>query len=317
LIDPIAKFAETIWKETGLSQEFSGSLKQALFFSSSDHDPRKTRVRRLPEICCQAAGGDPALAGPVSAAWLVFNRAARIMDSVQDGDIPEPWWEEHGPGFALNVASAFFFTASKILADLEVYGIPSQAAGAIRRTFSRSFIGMCEGQHLDLTTPKATLDDYWKTVNLKSGLFFAIACRSGAELALNDEDRLNGFEAYGKEIGILIQLLDDLEEFQINPESGKLFLDLTEKNLSFPLSYAYTILPEEQKLILSEHLGQAKFDTEAAQSVLNLLDGIGVGSYMSMEISRHASLAVKALEQAKPIEMVRGSMKDLVTKLIN
>ncbi len=151
------------------------------------------------------------------------------MDSVQDGDTPEPWWEQRGPGFALNVASAFFFTASKILAELESYEISSRSADAIRNTFSRLLLQMCEGQHLDLTTSKASLEDYWQIVNLKSGLFFAIGCRSGAELVLDGAEGLDGFEMYGKEIGILIQLLDDLEEFQITPEFGTFFFGFIRK----------------------------------------------------------------------------------------
>jgi geranylgeranyl diphosphate synthase type I len=301
LIDPIAKYAETIWKETGLSQEFSGSLKQTLFFISSNNDPRKTRVRQLPEICCQAAGGDPALAGPVSAAWLIFNRAAHIMDSVQDGDVPEPWWEKQGSGFALNVASAFYFTATKILDGLEGYGIASRSAAAIRNTFSRLLLQMCEGQHLDLTATKATLDDYWRIVNFKSGLFFAIGCRSGAELVLDDTKRLGGFEAYGKGVGVIIQLS----------------WELTDKNLSMPLSYAYTMLPEDQQILLSENIARAKFDSNAVQSVLTMLDHIGVAPYMKLEIARHARFALDGLEQAKPIETARGILEDLVNTLIN
>lgn len=317
MIYPIEKFIEAIWKETGLSQEFSGSLKQALFFNSSVNDPRKTSVRRLPELCCQAAGGDPDLAGPVLAAWLIFNRAAHIMDSVQDGDHPEPWWAQRGPGFALNVASAFFFTANKILVELERYGIAARAANEIRKTFSRLLLQMCEGQHLDLTTPRAGLDDYWRIVNLKSGLFFAIGCRSGAELAIGDVKRLDGFEVYGKEIGILIQLLDDLEEFQIDPVTGRPLSGLSEKNLSLPLSYAFSMLPDDQQLQLSENIARAKFDSSAVQSVLTMLDHIGVASYMKLEIGRHASLALDGLEQARPIEAARGNLEDLVNKLIN
>ena len=317
MIDPISKFAEAIWKETGLSQEFSGSLKQALFFSGSGNDPRKTPVKRLPEICCQAAGGDPGLAGPVVAAWLIFNRAAHIMDGVQDDDPPEPWWDQRGPGYALNIASTFYFTASKILDGLEGYGIASRSAGAIRSTFSHLLLQMCEGQHLDLTTPRAALDDYWRIANLKSGLFFAIGCRSGAELAIDEVKRLDGYEIYGKEVGILIQLLDDLEEFQIDPVSGRPLFGLSDNNLSLPLSYAYTMLPHDQQLILSEHISQAIFDPNAVQSVLTMLDSIGVASYMQLEIDRHANLALDGLEQARPSKTARGILEDLVSKLIN
>jgi geranylgeranyl pyrophosphate synthase len=316
LKNSIAAYIEAIWKETGLSQEFSGSLKQALFFSNSNNDPRKAQIARLSEICCQAGGGDAALAGPVSAAWFIFNRAARIMDSIQDSDIPEAWWEQRGPGFALNVASAFFFTASKILAELENFGASPHSASAVRRSFSRLFLQMCEGQHLDLTTPKTTLDDYWKIASLKSGLFFAIGCRSGAELVLNDAERLNGFETYGREIGILIQILDDLEEYQINRQDGNLFLNFTANSLSLPLSYAFTILPEEQWLILSKNIEQAKLEVDGVQSVINMLDRIGVAPYINMELSRHASLALDALEQAQPNDATRGILEDLIKTLI-
>ena len=315
--NPIAAFVNAIWKETGLSQEFSDSLKQALFFSNSNNDARKAQIARLPEICCQAVGGEADLAKPLSAAWFIFNRAARIMDSVQDGDIPESWWEQRGPGFALNVASAFFFTASKILAELESYGASPGSANAIRNTFSCLLLQMCEGQHLDLTISKATLDDYWKIANLKSGLFFAIGCRSGAELVLNDMKRLTGFETYGREIGILIQILDDLEEFQINRNDGKLFLNFTASSLSLPLSYAFTILPQEQQSLLAENIKQARFDSNAVQSILNALDQIGIPTYISVELSRHASLALEALERARPNDATRGTLEDLIKTLIN
>ncbi len=315
MLNPIAEFAEAIWKETGLSEEFSGSLKQALFFSNSNNDPRKAQIVRLPEICCQAGGGDATLAGPVSTAWFIFNRAARIMDSVQDGDIPEAWWEQRGPGFALNVASAFFFTASKILAELESFGASSHSAGAVRSTFSRLFLQMCEGQHLDLTHSKTTLDDYWKIANLKSGLFFATGCRSGAELVLTDAERLDGFETFGKEIGILVQILDDLEEYQINHTDGKLSFNLTDNSLSLPLSYAFSMLPEEQWLTLSKDIQQAKLDAKAVQSVTKVLDHIGVASYINMELSRHAGLALEALEKARPLAAARGTLEDIVHKL--
>jgi geranylgeranyl pyrophosphate synthase len=317
LNNSIAEFVEAIWKKARLSQEFSGSLKQALLFSDSTSDFRKSRLASLPGFCCQSAGGDPALAGPVSAAWLIFNRAARIMDSVQDGDIPEPWWEQQGPGFALNVASAFFFTASKILAGLEIHGISSRSADAIRNTFSSLLLQMTEGQHLDLTASRVRLEEYWRIVDLKSGQFFAIGSRSGAELVLNGGERLDGFEAYGREIGLLIQLLDDLEEFQVTPESESFFLDLSENKPSLPLAYAFTILPEGEQRFLSDYVKHAKFDSKAAQSVIDLLDRIGAPSYMSTEIARHANLALQALEQASPNEAARGILEDLVKTLIS
>jgi geranylgeranyl pyrophosphate synthase len=312
LKNSIAAYTEAVWKETGLSQEFSSSLKQALFFSNSGNDARKAQIARLPEICCQGGGGEATLAGPVSAAWFIFNRAAHIMDSVQDGDTPELWWEQRGPGFALNVASAFFFTASKILASLESFGASPPSAGAVRSTFSRLFLQMCEGQHLDLTHSKTTLDDYWKIANLKSGLFFATGCRSGAELVLTDAERLDGFETFGKEIGILIQILDDLEEYQINHSDGKLSFNLTDNSLSLPLSYAFTMLPEGQWLALSEEIEQAKFGADVVESVLNVLDRIGAASYINLELSRHAGLALEALEQARPVETARGTLEDIV-----
>ncbi|HSF81459.1 MAG TPA: hypothetical protein VLA49_09505, partial [Anaerolineales bacterium] len=89
-------------------------MRVALFPGRKVKADRYLDLAGLPALCCQAAGGKPAWADAVTAAWLCFYQAAHLMDSLQDQDEPEPWWTEAGPGVALNVASGLYFSAALV-----------------------------------------------------------------------------------------------------------------------------------------------------------------------------------------------------------
>jgi len=142
---------------------------------SASTGEESSRWALLPGLCCQAAGGDPQWADDVAAAWLLYYVAADLMDTVEDRDEPDLWWAEMGPGFALNVASGLFFSASQALNHLHIQQETHVAASAITENFNRSFLKMCGGQHTDLVQPEPTLTQYWETVAGKSGTFFTLA----------------------------------------------------------------------------------------------------------------------------------------------
>ncbi len=71
---------------------------------------------------------------------------------------------------------------------------------------------MCAGQQLDLVTNSPDLEQAWEIARYKSGAFFGLATLAGAQLAAQDPERLAAYESYGRNIGLLVQVKDDLEE---------------------------------------------------------------------------------------------------------
>ncbi len=244
----IQGYINQIWNEIGAWPEIVQAMRFALNALNGENDNREWAL--LPGLCCQAAGGAPDVALPIAAAWLLFYAAAKVMDDVEDRDDPDVWWAEIGSRGAISAATGLYFTASLLLSRLDLWLEDQEAAREIRSGMLSRFMEMCSGQHLDLMVEKPNLEEYQRIAAAKSGTFFSMACWAGARLATNELKILDGFQQYGKQMGLLVQLSDDLMDFKrlkADPEAQKI------NNLirSFPVvSVLETCSEPEKKAIL-------------------------------------------------------------------
>jgi len=271
----------------------------------------------LPGLCCQAAGGDPLWTDNITSAWYLLYVAAHLMDSVQDQDEPDDWWADLGPGAALSVATGLFFSASQALNNLLNDPHTRHAAASIIEDFSQSFLHMSGGQYRDLTQPQPTLDQYWEVSSAKSGVFFALACRGGARLATDDTQFLAAYGSFGEQIGALVQIRDDLQDLQPFQSSD---LSTWRRKLSHSLAsvYALEVLPQLERERLQECLAAVPFDLQVVENALHLIDQSGAGLYLLVEMERHRSLGLAALERTSgrppAIEILASFLNDLSKK---
>ena len=223
-------------------------MRQALPARSLKSDPRgASRLKwvTIPNLCCSAVGGGSDWADEISSAWLLFNIAAHVFDSVEDQDIPDQWWREMGPAAGLNAASGLFFTATLALNGLFDRPVEPGVAQEIHKRFFTRLMHMSAGQHRDLTLTRLTLADYWEIAASKSGKFFGLASWAGARLACGERERLEGFALYGHHFGMLVQLLDDLQDFRAI-EEGEI---IEPKGIlrSFAAAYALDVYTGEER----------------------------------------------------------------------
>jgi geranylgeranyl pyrophosphate synthase len=268
---------------------------------------------KLPALCCQAAGGDPLLADRVTAAWLLFYKAAHLMDSAQDGDEPEPWWADLGPGGALSAATGLFFTASAILDDLHQAPLPIETSTAIVRFFSDRLLTMGSGQYLDLAQPRLSLEQYWRVSEAKSGAFFGLACWAGARLATSCTETLDCYYRLGKHLGVLIQLSDDLDEQRPSGPAAGGEMRLPGPR-SLPVVYALEVLPAEAKERLSALLFNTPHNRAAEEEIRECIDGSGAGLYLLAEFSRHQHWALAALQEAGGLAPASETLASLLDR---
>ncbi len=179
--------------------------------AQADDAPPRHSWLSLPSLCCQAAGGDPQEADRVAAAWVLLYTAAHLFDSVQDGDPADPWWQALGPGPAINVATGLLTSAWLVLAQLE---IQRPVVQQLIQDFQQTVLRMASGQQLDLTDPRPSLRSTWAVAEAKSGAFFGLACRSGARLAGAPQPITDHYGEYGFNLGLIVQIGDDLEDIQ-------------------------------------------------------------------------------------------------------
>lgn len=296
------QFIEALWAKTDAWPDLVRAMRLAINSQQSNKTETNGRLSRfscLPGLCCQAVGGDPHWADGLNVAWLLFYTAAHLMDSVQDDDVPEPWWKELGPGAALNSASGLYFSACLALNDLYVNGIPLDSANEIISDFFNSFLIMSSGQHQEFTCNEPTLENYWKNAEAKTGIFFALACRSGARLATSDKNRIDHFSEFGIHLGLIIQLLDDLDDVR-SPPGTETPGQKPELSRSLPVVYALEVISSTERERLRECLRDAPIDSSAAQEALGIIDNSGAVTYMMTVLDREKALAADALKNANP-----------------
>jgi geranylgeranyl pyrophosphate synthase len=296
-LDRNRELIEYLWRTSGAGPGLVEAMRQVLPGLSPGAGQGTVRWVALPNLCCQAAGGDPRWADPLAAAWFLLYTAAHLMDKVEDQDEPEPSWASLGSGGALNAATGLFFTASLALNQLYHQDQTRRLAPEAVDDFYGCFLRMSAGQQADLSRPEPNLEQYWETARDKSGAFFQAACLCGARLAEPGADRLEAFSRYGLHLGLLKQVLDDLED--IHPPEGAHLLRLwPDIARSLAVVYAMSVYPASEGERLRQYLQDAGGDPSAAQEAYRLLEKSGAALYLSMEIERHHGLAAEAAVQA-------------------
>jgi competence protein ComQ len=288
-------------------------MRLSISFNQAEKD--SSHWASLPVLCCQAAGGKPLHTEPVAAAWFLFYMAAGIMDSVEDRDAPAPWWAESGPGMALSVATGLYFSGNLALNHLEKVIGNTLTARQVREEILSGFLEMGAGQHLDITLPRPNMDQYWQIARAKSGSFFAMACWAGARIAIRQRRKLDGYHQFGMNVGLLIQVLDDLHDYlqlnqlTVDPAS----LDL---NRSLPAVYVREVAPEPIKNHF-ETLLSSKKSPETLGEIFETIEQYGGVLYLYTELDRLYQSALTGLNLAKADQPAKGQLIDLLDELLS
>jgi geranylgeranyl pyrophosphate synthase len=310
LPNSIQDFIEKIWQEAGAWPIYLEAMRRAL--NKQQGERGENSLASLPAYCCAAAGGDPGDAFPVAAAWLLFYTAAHLMDGVEDQDELDPWWEELGPGTAASAATGLYFTATLALNRLDDFLSERETPHELRAGILNRFLVMGSGQHLDLVQTHPILEQYWQIAGAKSGAFFAMACWAGARLATDRADILDGFDQFGFETGLLIQILDDLMEFRhlaSSPEKKR----VRSLRRSLPVVYTLEVCSEEERNRLNGLFEADYLLPEHAEDIVSAIEENGGVLYMLMELDRHRQLALDGLKRAQ----VSGSMENIFIALLD
>ena len=288
-------------------------MRSALINNLSDPEQDSSHWIKLPGLCCQAAGGDPVWAEDLAQAWALFYAGAGILDKIEDRDQPDPWWANTGEGVAANAASGLYFTASLLLDGLYSREETRDLAREIVVDFYQTLLSMSSGQHRDLTTPEPNLEEYWQIAAAKSGEFFSLACRSGARLATKEPARIQRFSDFGLHLGIILQIMDDLEDLKdLQATAGGNPIEI---GSSLPVVYLLSVSPPEEQIAIRQKLGLISSDDRVSEEILNKIGQAGAGLYILAEIERHRTQALIALDQANPDPETQDELIRLLPKI--
>lgn len=241
----------------------------------------------LPLAACRAVGGDARDAVHVTAALLAFSAAMRLYDDVEDQDRPHSLWTKVGPARAFNFGSTAHVLSFDILANAP---LPPQRRQSITQCFINGFYELAAGQDRDLAGVTENIEDYWFTIELKTGAAFALACACGALAGTEDAASVEGCRRFGQHVGLTLQIFNDMDSIWrpnglTDVERGKVTLPIL-----YALSYEHPAQAE-----LRAYVREKQIAANAAR-IKALLDGTDVKNFLLWAALQEREHAIVALD---------------------
>lgn len=186
-------------------------------------------------------------------------------------------------------ANAIWGVAPVILAGDYLLSRAMTLAGQVGGTGAMAIVGrateaMVEAEFLQMQIAaerNMAEDNYFKVVAGKTGALIAAACEAGVLLAGGSMEQRTAIRLYGENIGLAFQIVDDLLDYQGDPErTGKVVgNDLVEGKMTLPLLKAMRSANSEDLAILEAILAagaeQRRRSFAKVSALIGKYDGFG------------------------------------------
>lgn len=302
---------ESVWAAAEIDAAYAAILRTiAEPRLPAELRPDTAALTDLVELCCLAHGGDRRSCEHFAVAWNLLYTALHLLDGVEDGDLSAGPWAQWGTGAAINLSTGLLATSGGLLSQLEAAGVDAGIARQVRADFYHTLLRMTAGQHDDLTCSQPTLEQCWQIAEAKSGDLFGLACQAGALLAGADEHRAVGCKEFGRMLGVLIQIGDDLDDLWSQP--GKSSDLLAGDRWRLPVAYTMTVLPPTQRELLRNLLLAAPADESAEAEARSCVLSAGAALYLAAEARRLYERASRTLYQVVPESAYRDGLLRLL-----
>lgn len=173
-----------------------------------------------------------------------------------------------------------------------------------------------EGEVLQLTTANdlsTTEEKYLEVITAKTAVLFAAACEVSGVIAEQNEDVISALEAYGRNLGIAFQLIDDALDYSSRQATmGKnVGDDFREGKITLPVILAYRRGDDDEREFWKrtmQAVRQQDGDLEHALAVLNKHGTLSA----TVERARHYGEMAKDALAIFPDNDAKSAMIDVV-----
>jgi geranylgeranyl pyrophosphate synthase len=238
----------------------------------------------------------------------MLHAGSLIIDDIEDGSEwrrGEPTLHRQvGLPLALNTGNWMYFRALELLGDLSV----DEASGNRILSISIATIREChEGQALDLAAKIHDIDqrDVLAVAEgigkRKTGTLTSLAARLGAMTAGACHDYEQALATFGCELGICLQMRNDLDELRMVANDGLRHDDMKNARVTWPWAWYAESCKNETFKELQLRAYVAINDANVARNVATAIDR-QIGAYGDQEIESRLQIAYSELS-----EIVSGS----------
>ncbi|VAW18386.1 Decaprenyl diphosphate synthase [hydrothermal vent metagenome] len=176
-------------------------------------------------------------------------------------------------------------------------------------TLSRAAALIAEGEVLQLSKAKnlATSDkDYMQIIGAKTATLFEAATMVGAMAGQANEPGQKAMAAYGRELGLAFQLVDDVLDYGgVNRDLGKnTGDDLREGKMTLPVILALEKASEAERKIIAGALGAPDASADIFSKVLDIITRYGALETATNRALKHAQNAREAISDLPASELL-------------
>ena len=248
----------------------------------------------LPLATAEAVKAAAPAAAQIGAGFELARMAAGILDQCIDQDTQDALWMKIGIGPTMTLANGLTCLSLLAVSQLSALGVSVQLASRIRTEFELTWLRMCEAQQKELAIARdgdIVEETYWDIARGKSGCFFELGCKAAAMLAPDmNSDVLDGYAGYGRHIGVMLQLINDLRGMW--GVDGKKDIG---KRLTLPIIYARAALSDEKRFLLDRLLADAANDESATTAAREIIEFSGALQYTLIQIQLYRDRAERCL----------------------
>ncbi|MFC8454909.1 family 2 encapsulin nanocompartment cargo protein polyprenyl transferase [Kitasatospora sp. NPDC057223] len=252
----------------------------------------------------RALGGDPATAVRAAAAVELVHNFTLLHDDVIDGDDTRRHrltaWRVFGTTEAILAGDALHSLALRLLAE---DGHP--AAREAGRRLADCVVELCAGQQADCAFEQrgdVSLAECLAMAEAKTGALLGCACAVGALYAGADEEAAQAMDAFGREIGLAFQLIDDLIGIWGDPAvTGKpVGADLAARKKSLPVVAALAADGAEGAVLASLYGLDRPLTEEELARCARAVEAAGGRAWAQGESCERMATAIGHLAEAVP-----------------
>jgi octaprenyl-diphosphate synthase len=229
------------------------------------------------------------------AAVIEFIHTATLLhDDVVDGSLQRR-------GYA--TANTLFGNAASVLVGDFLYSRAFQMMASLKRLevmdiLSETTNTIAEGEVLQLSyrhQPDLTEAEYFKVIRCKTAALFQASTELGAVLTPTAPVIRAALAAYGHHVGIAFQLMDDILDYEANPEDwGKnVGDDFKEGKMTLPLIYALQRVSDPQKQTIKQAIQHP--EEVALEPIRALIHASGALEFCRDKCFEYTERAGKAL----------------------
>ncbi len=207
----------------------------------SDRAMRGKRVR--PVLClltCESLGGSEQVAMPFAISSEIMHNFLLVHDDIEDKDEVRrnrpAVWVKYDVTHGINVGDYLYAKTYEAAQGCLEKGLDKDRMNRLFEIITRTIVHTGEGQALDINARSRrdlTIDEYLHLTVEKTGYYLACPAIGGALIAGADDEVLTILEEYGKCIGPVFQITDDVIDLTEGKGRGERGSDIKEGKRSY------------------------------------------------------------------------------------